>query len=48
LNRTIIVKVIVGGWVVYFFGTQCSNHFWSMHRVEIKAVYLFEVLTITT
>jgi len=24
-NRTTIVEVIVGGWVVSFFETQCSN-----------------------
>jgi len=24
-NLTTTVKIIVGGWAVYFFGTQCCN-----------------------
>jgi len=25
-NRTTIVEIIVGGWVVSFFETQCNSH----------------------
>jgi len=24
-NQTVTVQIIVGGWLVYFFGTQCTT-----------------------
>jgi len=31
-NRTITVKIIVGGWVAYFFDTQCKL-LYTLHTV---------------
>jgi len=38
-NRASTVKIIVGGWVVYFFETQCT----SWKRYKIKRIVAIKV-----